>query len=129
MLDISYEAYHDLERFDEEIVDCLSFNQLLRLAAAIELDVRAFFKAERVGHLTFAEFATRLQALAEDSASLADLEEEVGWDLEGHLGNPLSLRELPPIALADIGVPLGVDWRSLLPTSGKQASRNADRAR
>jgi hypothetical protein len=31
--------HHDLERFDEEIVDCLSFNQLLRLAAAIELDV------------------------------------------------------------------------------------------
>jgi hypothetical protein len=55
--------------------------------------------------------------LAEDSASLADLEEEVGWELEGHLGNPSSLGELPPIALADIGVPLGVDWRSLLPTA------------
>jgi hypothetical protein len=84
------------------------------------------FKAERVGHPTFAEFASGLQALATDAAVLADLEEEVGWDLEGHLGN---LGELPPIALADIGVPLGVDWRSLLPTSGKQASRNAERAR
>ena len=91
--------------------------------------MRAFFKAEHVGHLTFAEFATRLQALAEDAAGLAELEEEVGWELEGYLGNPSSLGELPPIALADIGVPLGVDWRPLLPTSGKQASRNAHRPR
>jgi hypothetical protein len=64
-----------------------------------------------------------------DAAALAELEEEVGWELEGHLGKPSSLSELPPIALADIGVPLGVDRRSLLPTSGKQASRNAERAR
>jgi len=110
-------------------VDCLSFNQVLKLAAAIGLDLRAFFNAEGVGHLTFAELATRLQALAEDAAELAELEDEVGWELEGHLGNPSGLGELPPIALADIGVPLGVDWRSLLPTSGKKASRNADGTR
>jgi hypothetical protein len=115
LLNISYEAYRDLEWFDEEIVDALSFDQLLKLGDAIGLELRRFFGAGNLGHVTFAELAARLESAARDSASLASLEESVGWELGRQLGDPTTFGELPAIALADIGAPVGVDWRSLLP--------------
>jgi hypothetical protein len=115
LLNISFEAYRDLEWFDEEIVDVLSFDQLLTLATAIKLELRHFFDAGDLGQLTFAELATRLESSATDSASLAALEEKVGWELGKHLEDPSTFGELPAIALADIGKFVGVDWRSLLP--------------
>lgn len=126
LLNISYEAYRDLEWFDEEIVDALTFEQLSILADAIGLDLRRFFKAENVGHVTFAELASRLEHFAgTDSASVAALEDRVGWELRRHLDDPRTFAELPAIALADIGEPVGVDWRSLLPPSGGRPSRTA----
>jgi hypothetical protein len=101
--------------FDEEIVDALSFDQLLKLGDAIGLELRRFFGAGNLGHVTFAELAARLESAARDSASLASLEESVGWELGRQLGDPTTFGELPAIALADIGAPVGVDWRSLLP--------------
>ena len=118
LLGISSAAYHDLERFDEEIVDCIDFNQLTTLAAAIGLDLRAFFEADRLGQVTFPDLAARLETLiGRDAPTLAALEEQVGWELGRHLDNPQSFGELPAIALADIGAAVGVDWRSLLPDS------------
>jgi hypothetical protein len=114
-LNISYEAYRDLEWFDEEIVDALSFDQLFALATAIKLELRHFFGAGNLGQVTFTELATRLESSATDSASLAALEERVGWELGRHLDDPSTFGELPAIALADIGKSVGVDWRSLLP--------------
>jgi hypothetical protein len=114
-LNISFEAYRDLEWFDEEVVDALSFDQLLLLATAIKLELRSFFGAGSVGQITFAELAMRLESSARDAASLAALEERVGWELGKHLDDPSTFGELPAIALADIGESVGVDWRSLLP--------------
>jgi transcriptional regulator with XRE-family HTH domain len=116
LLGISFEAYRDLEHFDEEVVDCISFSQLLQLAAAIGLDLRGFFEAKGLGHLTFSELAARLESeTGEDPATLAELEERVGWEFGRHLDRPETFAELPAIALADIGEAVGVDWRSLLP--------------
>lgn len=115
LLNISYEAYRDLEWFDEEIVDALSFDQLFTLATAIKLELCHFFGAGNLDQVTFAEFATRLESSVTDSASLAALEERVGWELGRHLDDPSTFGELPAIALADIGKSVGVDWRSLLP--------------
>jgi transcriptional regulator with XRE-family HTH domain len=118
LLGISYEAYQDLEHFDEEIVDCISFNQLTKLADAIGLDLREFFEADRIGQLTFSDLAARLESSTRgDPARLAALEERVGWELGRHLEGSESFTELPAIALADIGSAVGVDWRSLLPES------------
>jgi transcriptional regulator with XRE-family HTH domain len=116
LLGISFEAYRDLEDFDEEVVDCISFNQLTELAAAIGLDLRGFFEADGVGQLTFSELAARLESeTGGEAATLAALEERVGWEFGRHLDRPETFAELPAIALADIGAAVGVDWRSLLP--------------
>jgi hypothetical protein len=117
ILGISYEAYHDLEWFDEEIADALSFDQLVTLANAIQFDLRRFFDAHDIGHVTFAELAVRLEPFARSEAALAALENQVGWELRRHLDDPSTFAELPAVALADIGEPVGVDWRSLLPRS------------
>ena len=123
MLGISREAFRDLEWFDEEIVDTVSFNQVVTLANAIGLDLRAFFEGTALGCVTFAELAARLEALAGgDEAALADLEDAVGWELREVLRDPRTFGELPAIALADIGESVGVDWRSLLPRSAPPPS-------
>jgi hypothetical protein len=118
LLDISYEAYHDLESFDAEAVDCLSYDQLNTLAHAIGLDLRRFFGAEDLTGATFAELAARLQAIAGEPASIAALEEEAGWEFRRHLDDPHTFGELPAIALAEIGAQVGIDWRSFLRRAG-----------
>jgi transcriptional regulator with XRE-family HTH domain len=124
LLEISYEAYEDLELFDEEIVDALSLNQLIQLAAALRLDLRSFFDARNLGHVTFVEFAAQLQRLlADGTVGLSALEDRVGWELRRHLEAPDTFGELPAIALADIGGYVGVDWRSFLPLSAASSTR------
>ena len=118
LLGISFEWYRDLESFDEEMVDTLSFDQLLKLCSSLGIEPRGFFDAHDLGHVTFAELADRLRNVTADGdAALARLEDEVGWELRTYLDAPDTFAELPAIALADIGAPLGVDWRTLLPAS------------
>jgi hypothetical protein len=91
---------------------------LIQLAAALRLDLRSFFDGENLRHVTFVEFAARLEHLLADGAvALAALENRVGWELRRHLDAPDTFGELPAIALADIGGSVGVDRRSLLPPS------------
>jgi hypothetical protein len=117
LLGISYEAYRDLESFDEEIVDTISFRQLVLLAGAVHLDLPSFFGAgDQMEACTFADLAARLNQLVADGAvTLAALEDEVGWELREVLENPDMFDELPAVALADIGGRFGIDWRSFLP--------------
>jgi hypothetical protein len=117
LLGISFEAYRDLESFDEEIVDTISFRQLVLLAGAVHLDLRSFFGAgSQIGACAFPDLATRLnQLVAEGAVTLAALEDEVGWELREVLEKPDRFEELPAVALADIGGRVGIDWRSFLP--------------
>jgi hypothetical protein len=121
LLGISFEAYRDLEDFDEEVADCISFGQLTELAVAIGLDLREFFEAGGLGELTFDDLAARLKSsIGSDAATLTALEEQVGWEFGRHLERPETFVELPAIALADIGSAVGVDWRSLLPETSRR---------
>ena len=117
LLGISYEAYRDLESFDEEIVDTISLRQLVLLAGAVHLDLRSFFGAgDQIDACAFADLAARLnQLVADGTVTLAALEDEVGWELREVLEKPDLFEELPAVALADIGGRLGIDWRSFLP--------------
>jgi len=113
LLGISFEAYRDLEDFDEEIVDALTYDQVVQLSGAIGLDLRRFFEAGPA-ETTFADLAARLVA----AGVLEELEEAAGWEFRKQLDDPSSFGDLPPIALAEIGALVGVDWRSLLPPGG-----------
>jgi transcriptional regulator with XRE-family HTH domain len=120
LLGISYEAYEDLERFDDEAVDVISFDQLVLLTSALALDARRLFDAPELEHASFAELASRLeQLLANEGIDLEALENEVGWELRAHLDDPGTFGELPAAALADIAPRVGYDWRSFLPPQGR----------
>ena len=66
---------------------------------------------------SFTELAATLQHEVDRGVALETLEDEVGWELRRHLDRPETFAELPAIALADIGAPFGVDWRSFLPAA------------
>ena len=51
LLGISFEWYRDLESFDEEMVDTLSFDQLLKLCSSLGIEPRGFFDAHDLGHV------------------------------------------------------------------------------
>ena len=73
LLGISYEAYRDLESFDEEIVDTISFRQLVLLAGAVHLDLRSFFGAgDQMEACAFADLAGRLNQLVADGVRDGD---------------------------------------------------------
>jgi hypothetical protein len=113
ILGISWEAYRDLEDFDEEVVDTLTYDELVVLSGAIDLDLRLFFEAGPA-EATFAELAARLAS----AGPLEELEEKAGWEFGKQVDDPATFGELPPIALADIGGLVGVDWRAFLPPGG-----------
>ena len=122
LLGITWEAYRDLEDFDEEVVDALTYDQLLVLAGAIGLDLRRFFEAGPA-EATFAELAARLAS----AGALEELEERAGWEFRKQVEDPASFGELPPIALADIGALVGVDRRPLygIPAGGERDRADA----
>jgi len=114
-LDISFPAYVDLERYDDEIVTALSFRQVVVLSELLALDLRKFFGgSER--HRTFDELADQLRARLADR-SLADLEDEIGWELGAQLESPALFADYPLDALADIAGAVDADWRDFLPAN------------
>jgi hypothetical protein len=118
MLGISYEAYDDLERYDDELMDAISFRQLLMLAEAISLDLHRCFDAGAVPALTFLDLKRRLDARRRlDAVDLETFEEQLGWSIAHQLEDPSAFADLPADALADIAAHVGADWRGLLPPS------------
>jgi hypothetical protein len=112
-LGISYEAYRDIEWFDDEITSVVSFRDVTTLAELIELDLRELFGTGD-GVLTFAELAAAVRARAVDTP-LEQLEDELGWELANPLADPEAFAEFSLDGLSDVATPLGLDWRQLLP--------------
>jgi hypothetical protein len=111
-LDMSYEAYRDIESYDDEITSVVSFRDAVTLADLIELDLRCMFGADDTV-VTFAELAAALRVrLCE--IPLEQLENELGWELADALADPAAFADFSLDGLADIAAPFGVDWRHLL---------------
>lgn len=119
LLGITYEWYDDLERFDDEMTETISFRQLVTLANVVALDLRRLFDADAVPPLTFADLARLLdERRLAGAIDLDTLEDEVGWGVKAGLEDPDALADLPAAALSEIGAHVGADWRGLLPASG-----------
>lgn len=112
-LDISWAAYWDIESFDDEITDVLSFAQAVKLANIIQLDLRRLFGAGDAVS-TFDELAAAVSARVRDS-TLEQVEDELGWELGEALARPAAFADFSLDGLADVAGPVGLDWRHLLP--------------
>lgn len=116
-LGISYEAYRDIETYDDEITSVVSFRDVVRLAELVALDVRRLFGAGADDTVvTFAELATAVRGRVAES-TLEKVEDQLGWELAAPLSDPAAFSEFSLDGLADVATPLGIDWRHLLPLS------------
>jgi hypothetical protein len=115
-LGISFESYQDLEWFENDVLDGLSFVQLLKLGSLLELDLRSLFEAGDVEPLTFVELAERLESYrVEHRLTAPEFEDQLGWAIGNTAPDPKALAELPASALEEVAAAVEVDWRALLP--------------
>jgi hypothetical protein len=112
-LDMSWESYRDIESYDDEITSVVSFREAVTLADLLELDLRRLFGADDTV-VTFAELAAALRVRLHETP-LEQLEDELGWELADPLSDPAAFADFSLDGLADVGAPVGIDWRHLLP--------------
>ena len=115
-LGLTFEAYRDLEWFDDEITSVVSFRDVVKLGEILRLDLRRMFGADSDTIATFDDLAAALRARLAGT-SLEELENDVGWELAGALAAPTDFANFTLDGLADVATPVAIDWRHLLPVA------------
>jgi transcriptional regulator with XRE-family HTH domain len=111
--------YGDLEQHDDELASTLTLFQAMELASILEVSLRALLSegAPSGESVSLLDLPARINAyVAREGISIAQFEEQVGWELREFMTSPVkAAAELPIIFLQAISAPLGVDWLSLVP--------------
>jgi hypothetical protein len=120
LVDLTYESYCDLERFDDEVFTCISIKQFALLCHALDMSPRAFFSEEQgegTGLSRWEELARAIRThLEAQQITLSEFEDRVGWDVSALLEKPdeLATDRYNIDSLRDICCELGVNWVSTL---------------
>jgi len=108
----------DLERRDGELAATLSLFQAMELAAAVGTDLCTIFAADApVGpHVSIIELPGMVRALLDrEGRTVADLEDELGWEIVPLLEAPLQVAtELPLAFLQALAARLGIPWLAMI---------------
>jgi transcriptional regulator with XRE-family HTH domain len=108
----------DLERRDDELASTLSLFQAMELAAAVGTDLRTLFAvgAPAAQHVSIIELPGLIRALLDrEGRAVADLEEELGWEILPLLEAPLQVAtEMPLAFLQAVATRLGIPWSALI---------------
>jgi len=108
----------DLERRDGELAATLSLFQAMELAAAVGTDLRTIFATDApVGpHVSIIELPGMVRALLDrEGRTVADLEDELGWEIVPLLEAPLQVAtELPLAFLQALAARLGIPWLAMI---------------
>lgn len=108
----------DLERRDGELAATLSLFQAMELAAAVGTDLSTVFAVDApVGsHVSIIELPGLVRALLDrERRTVADLEDELGWEIAPLLEAPLQVAtELPLAFLQALAARLGIPWLALI---------------
>ncbi|HEX7077178.1 MAG TPA: hypothetical protein VF363_02020, partial [Candidatus Eisenbacteria bacterium] len=113
--------YWDVEFHDDEVFTNFSIGSLARLASILQTPLCALLFGLRseapAARTSFASVAQRLKALTEtEGLSTGELEERVGWELEGVFADPEALSTFTVAGLRDLCDAVGVDWVTALPS-------------
>ncbi|GEM_PF-1955101 len=118
-LGISVAAYHDLESFDDEFIDCISLQQIAILGKLLHLDLRTFFP--RSGEalqkvVSLEDLANTIKDFLNiHHITIQEFQERAGWEgISQCLENPLEFLKYNMTALADICEIVGVNWLSVI---------------
>ena len=118
-LEISVAAYQDLESFDDEIIDCISLQQLVILSKVLHLNLIDFFSdsyevpQETVSLEDLAN--TIREFLITQHITNNELQELAGWEgIDRCLERPLDFLKYNITALIDICEIVKVNWQSVI---------------
>ena len=111
--------YGDLELLDSEVFEVISVQQIVDLASVLRTSPLVLLFGEDspapLPLTTYAEVVARLRAkMTNESISMDELGDRVGWDLVALLEDPTKLADLPIFGLHRICAEVGVDWATIL---------------
>lgn len=121
LLGMTFESYRDLEDYEDEIMKCISIQELILLCKALKIKPREFFSSESHHQSEPIDFSDLLDNLREylciHHMTVSQFENEAGWEIEPLLKNPAELfgERYNVEALKDICDAIGVDWVRALP--------------
>ena len=118
ILEMTPEAYHDVESFPDEITRTVALRQFFVLGEALKLTTREFFPEPPVSGtaLTFAGLRQKLaDHLAKKQMPIERLEKEIGWNLQDFFKDPDAASSWCIDCLKALCATLGLDWRMVRP--------------
>lgn len=118
-IDISVAAYHDLESFDDEIIDCISLQQVIILSKDLHLNLLEFFsdsQEESQETVSLEKLANKIKEfLITQHITNNEFQELAGWEgKEECLEYPSDFLKYNIAALIDICETVGVNWLSVI---------------
>jgi hypothetical protein len=115
-LGISLPAYYDLESFDDELVTCLSLDQVKRLAQVLQVSVAALLgqNADATADSPAVSMAELMdwirQRVVREGSSIDAFSDRVGWDITAAMTNPDSgWRDWNIDCLRDVCADMGIE--------------------
>jgi transcriptional regulator with XRE-family HTH domain len=111
--------YHDLEHQDDELARTLTLFQAIELSAMLGAHLRDLLDQETLPEerISLMALPSRIEAhVAHDGITIAQFEEQLGWQVHDLLQSPAkAAAEYPIIFLQAVAKHLGINWLSLVP--------------
>jgi len=120
LIGINLPSYCDLERHDNEVLNCLSLRELNNMCEVLNLTPADLLSKEAnsntLSRVSFAEFIGVVQGHIESNGfSVQGFEDKAGWELGSLLNAPDKIWERNVQFLRDVCAEVGIDWRRVLP--------------
>jgi transcriptional regulator with XRE-family HTH domain len=118
-LELNEAWYADLERHDDELASTLTLFKAMEMASILGVTLAELLDEPPVTDKRIALIDLPARILAHASRkgiSMAQLEEQVGWELQDFVGAPVSsAAELPIRFFQALAAALGINWLALVP--------------
>lgn len=120
-LDMTFAAYWDLEKFDDEAFCVVSLAELRALGEMLDVEPRVILlgagTTAMAPPVSYADIASRLaERVARNGCSAEELGQQIGWDIAEVLADPEALWDFSVEGLYDICQTLELDWVAALPS-------------
>jgi transcriptional regulator with XRE-family HTH domain len=118
-LELNEAWYADLERHDDELASTLTLFKAMEMASILGVTLAELLDEPPVTDKRIALIDLPARILAHASRkgiSMAQLEEQVGWELQDFVGAPVSSAAGLPIRFFQaLAAALGINWLALIP--------------
>jgi transcriptional regulator with XRE-family HTH domain len=118
-LELNEAWYADLEKHDDELASTLTLFKGLEMASILGVTLPEVLDEPPVtdGRIALIDLPERiLTHVSRKGISVAQLEEQIGWELQDFVGAPIrSAAELPIRFFQALAAALGINWLAMVP--------------